>query len=94
MHLCLRLSLSMLPLALTLVAWRLSLLLNTALGCDAVGKAPHACLVMGVDVQAALALVAWWGMLLWVPGLVLSGLLMGQVLAGKLPRPWGRGDAR
>lgn len=78
----------MLPLALSLGAWKLSLLVNSALGCHAVGKSPQACLVMGVDVQPALALGAWWGMLLWVPGLVLSGLLVGQVLAGKLPRPW------
>jgi len=83
-----------LPLIVTLGGWRLALAVNDALGCDSVGKAVAPCVAGGADLQPVLSFVAWWGMLLWMPGLVVSGLLLGQVLARRLPRPFGRAPRR
>lgn len=89
----LRVALRLLPLLITLGGWWLSLALNDVLGCDAVGKTPSACMMLGWNVQPLLAFGAWWGMLLWVPALFVSGAWLGSLLAEVLPKPWGRGSA-
>src|SRR5437763_1796482 len=81
--------LAALPLVVTLGGWRLALVVNAALSCSAIGKSPSPCFFRGADLQPVLSVVAWWGMLLWIPGLLLSGLLIGCVVAPALPRPWG-----
>ena len=88
-----RVLLRLLPLLITLGGWRLSLALNDVLGCHSVGKTPEACRVLGWDLQPLLAFGAWWGMLLWVPALFVSGAWLGSLLAKALPKPWGRGSA-
>jgi hypothetical protein len=81
--------LATLPLVVTLGGWRLALIADAALGCNTMGKSPSPCFVGGADLQPLLSIVAWWGMVLWIPGLVVSGLLVGRVVAPALPRPWG-----
>jgi hypothetical protein len=80
---------SILPLVVTLGGWKLSIWLNDALGCESVGKDPHPCMVFGTNIQYGLSFASWWGMLLWVPGLIVSGLLLGKALAEYAPKPWG-----
>jgi hypothetical protein len=80
---------SLLPLAITLGGWQLSLWLNDVLSCQSVGKEPLPCVLLGINIQPSLSLASWWGMLLWVPGLIVSGLMLGKVLAQSAPKPWG-----
>jgi hypothetical protein len=47
------------------------------------------CIVAGIDIQPWLGFMAWFGMWLWWPGLLISVLLLGEHLAKKLPSPWG-----
>ena len=84
-----KLALSLLPVLLTLGGWKVAIFINQALGWASVGKDPLPCIVGGVNVQLGLSFFAWYGMLLWVPGLCISGLLIGDVIAGNFPRPWG-----
>ena len=83
-----------LPLLVTLGGWRLALAVDGMLGCDSIGKFPKPCPAWGTDVQPVLSFFGWWGMLLWMPGLLISGLLLGQLLARRLPRPLGRAPRR
>ena len=89
MHLSTKLVLASLPLVITLGGWKASLWVNSALGCSAVGKDPLPCMLMGANIQPILFQASWWGMLLWVPGLIVSGLLFGSSVSHKLPKPWG-----
>ena len=82
------------PLLATLGGWRLAVVVNDALACESLGKRPAPCLACGLDLQPLLSFVAWWGTLLWMPGLLISGLLLGQLLARRLPRPLGRAPRR
>ena len=77
------------PLALSLGGWKLAGFINNALGCNAIGKRPGACAVLGFDVQPFIGTLTWWGKLFWMPGLVISGLLVGGLVARRLPPPWG-----
>ena len=86
--------LSLLPLAITLGGWKISAWLNSALGCESLGKDPLPCIVFGTNIQYGLSFVSWWGMLLWIPGLIVSGLMLGKVLAQFAPKPWGTGNGR
>jgi hypothetical protein len=90
MRLVPKILLCFMPLAVTLGGWQLAIAVNDALGCDSIGKSPRPCLAGNLDLQPMLAFVGWWGMLLWMPGLLISGLLLGQVLARRLPRPLGQ----
>jgi hypothetical protein len=89
MRVALKVLLSFAPLAVTLGGWQLAVAVNDALDCSAIGKSPAPCPVGGVDLQPVLSFFDWWGMLLWIPALLVSGLLLGQVLAPVLPRPFG-----
>lgn len=86
--------LSLFPLAITAGGWKLSIWLNDTLGCQSVGKDPLPCIVFGTNIQYGLSFASWWGMLLWVPSLIISGLMLGKVLAQFAPKPWGTRDAR
>jgi len=89
MHLNARIIVALLPLSITLGGWKLSVWLNDALGCMSVGKDPQPCMLFNVNIQQALSFVSWWGMLLWIPGLIISGLMLGLVLSQLAPKPWG-----
>jgi hypothetical protein len=89
-----RILIALLPLAITLGGWQFSLWLNDLLGCQSVGKDPQPCIVLGANIQGPLAFTSWWGMLLWVPGLIISGLLLGKVLSTKVTKPWGSRNAQ
>jgi hypothetical protein len=89
-----RVIVALLPLAITLGGWKLSILLNDALDCVSVGKDPQPCMLLNVNIQLALSLASWWGMLLWIPGLIISGLMIGQVLSQIAPKPWGGKNGR
>ena len=84
-----RLTLSLIPLGVTLGGWKIAIIANSVLGCEAIGKHPQSCLVGSYDLMPVLSFFSWWGMLLWIPGLVVSGLLVGKIAAGRFPRPWG-----
>lgn len=84
-----KLALRTIPFFLTFGGWKLAVFINAGLGCSAIGKDPKPCIVAGFDVMPLLSPIAWWGMLLWVPGLVVSALLLGRFVATGLPRPWG-----
>ena len=84
-----RLTLSSIPLAVTLGGWKIAILANSVLGCGAIGKHAQTCLVGSYDLMPILSFFSWWGMLLWIPGLIVSGLLVGEIAASRLPRPWG-----
>jgi hypothetical protein len=77
------------PFFLTFGGWKLAVFADAALGCSSIGKDPKPCFVEGFDVMPILSPVAWWGMLLWMPSLLVSALLLGRVLAKELPSPWG-----
>jgi hypothetical protein len=85
-------ALAMLPVGVTLGGWQLAALLAHSLGCSVPSKDPQPCLIGMLNAEPLLGAVAWWGMLLWVPGLVISALLLGALLARRLPPPWGKGN--
>jgi hypothetical protein len=89
MRLGIRLFLYALPFAIPFGTWQLAVLANDYLHCSAIGKDRLPCIVMGIDIQFWLGL-APLGMLLWWPGLLISGLLVGEYLGEKLPTPWGK----
>ena len=64
-------------------------LANNWLGCASIGKDRQPCLIATVDVQPVLSFAFAWGMWLWIPGLFVTALLLGQILARRYPRPWG-----
>jgi len=84
--------LALLPFAATYGGWRLAVLTGSALGCAVLSKSPTPCLLGAFDAQPVLGALAWWGMLLWMPGLVVSGLWLGLLLSRRLPPPLGRGN--
>jgi len=71
------------------MAWWGALRLNSILGCAAVGKRPLPCIVLGFDLLPILSFLAWWGMLLWIPALLVSGLLVARVLLPLARPPFG-----
>ena len=89
MRLGIRLFLYALPFAIPFGAWMAAVLAENFLHCPVFGEAPPPCIVMGIDIQPWLGL-APFGMLLWWPGLLISGLLVGEYLGEKLPTPWGK----
>ena len=90
-----RLALAISPVLVALAAWHGAVLVNGSLGCRSVGKDPLPCHFAGLDLQPALSLFAWWGMLLWVPALLVSGLLVARVLQPLFRPPLGtRGSAK
>ena len=89
MRLGIRLFLYALPFAIPFGLWMLSVFARDYLHCNAIGRDPSPCLLMGIDIRPWLALSPL-GMLLWWPGLLISGLLLGEYLGKKLPTPWGK----
>jgi hypothetical protein len=83
--------LSLLPLAITVAAWQLTPVVASALGCR-VGRLPNQdqCFVGGVDVLPSLKLLWTGGMWLWLPALIIGGLLFGEVMGAVMRPPWGR----
>jgi hypothetical protein len=67
---------ALLPVLVPLVVWKAALAVNTLLGCEAVGKNAQACIRAGIDFRPALEFGAWWGMILWIPGLIVTGALL------------------
>ncbi len=90
MHVRTKLALAMLPIACTAGAWLLSGYVNELLGCEAIGKAPQPCMVQGWNVEPVFSSTFAFGMMLWMPGLLISGLLAGAAIAPLLPPPWGK----
>jgi hypothetical protein len=84
-----RATVSLLPVAVPLAAWQLSPLVGLKLGCPAVGKSQAQCFVGSFEVMSSLSFAWWLGMLLWIPGLIVSGLWVGKIVAGQLRAPWG-----
>jgi hypothetical protein len=85
-------ALALLPFLATFGGWQVSVLLARSLGCVVPSKAPQPCLVGSLNVEPLLGAAAWWGMLLWIPGLLISALWLGALLARRLPPPWGKGN--
>lgn len=83
--------LRMLPLVIPLLAAGMAEVLNTALGCASIGKRPESCVVYGANVGPILGAMFWWGTMLWVPGMLLSGVILSRFLHHHLPPPWGTG---
>jgi len=82
--------LAAMPVVIAIGGWKLSVALARQLGCTAVpNKEPSPCLLGTVDIGPVLDAVSWWGMLLWVPCLVISGLAIGGLLGQSLRWPWG-----
>lgn len=88
-----RLAIAAAPLLASLVAWHGSGAIAKALGCIALDKRPSPCIAFGNDVQPILSMLAWWGMLLWIPALIVSGLLVARVLVPLLNPPFGTKDS-
>lgn len=83
-------ALAAMPFLLAYGGWKLSVVLAQQLGCAAVpNKDPSPCLLGTVDIGPVLEAASWWGMLLWMPCLVISGLAIGGILGRELRRPWG-----
>lgn len=81
------------PFAVSFGGWKLSVVLAEHLGCGAVpNKAMNVCFVGNVDIGPALDAVSWWGMLLWMPCLLVSGVAVGKILAKSFPWPWRNRD--
>jgi hypothetical protein len=88
-----KLTASSLPLVVTLGGWKLAVVVNAILGCESIGKDPEPCVVSGVHIHPLLDGIAWYGMLLWMPALVVSCLWAGRIIAPNVPRPWGSKSA-
>ena len=82
--------LASLPFVVTYGGWKLSSFLGASMGCPVPSKDPQACLVGTLNIEPLLGFIAWWGMLLWMPALLVSGLLIGSLAARQLPFPWGQ----
>ena len=90
----LRYFLAAMPFAASFGSWKLSVALAEYLGCSAVpNKEMNSCIVGNVDIAPALDAVSWWGMLLWMPCLLISGLAVGKILAKSFQWPWGSRDS-
>lgn len=86
----LKLLLSCLPVVVTWGGWKAAFAINEALGCDSIFKGYQSCIWLGWDLQPLLGFAWAWGGLLWMPCFLISGLLWAEVLAGVLPKPWGK----
>jgi hypothetical protein len=87
--------LAAMPFIISFGGWKLSVVLAEYFGCAPVpNKGLNPCFVGSVDIGPALDAFSWWGMLLWMPCLLISGLAIGKVLAKSLQRPWGSHDRR
>ena len=86
-------ALASLPFLVSFGGWKLAPVIGAALGCSVASKSPQPCVVASLNVEPVLSALAWWGMLLWMPCLLISGLWLGGLLAQHLPRPWGRREA-
>ncbi len=89
MHIWSKLLVACAPLGLTLGTWWLAELANKLLGCAALGKRPEPCVWRGIDLQPFIGGAAWFATLLWIPALLVTGLLIARVARSSLPRPWG-----
>lgn len=89
MRVAARITLASLPLLLCLAGWHGSSLVNEMLGCTALGKYPLPCIFVGLNIQPVLAFAWWYGMLLWVPALVISGVLLATAVTPLFSAPFG-----
>jgi hypothetical protein len=89
MHVLTSLVLRAMPVLIPLALWSGAPAVGDALSCP-VGKTREQCFVLGSDVVPLLSSLWWAGMMLWIPGLVITGILLGYLLRERLPRPWGR----
>ena len=84
---------AVMPIAISFGGWKLSVALADYLGCGAVpDKHLNVCFFGSVDIGPALDAVSFWGMLLWMPCLLISGLAVGRILAKSFQWPWGNRD--
>ena len=81
------------PFAIASGGWKLSVAFADWLGCIVPSKEHTPCMLGTSDVEPVLGAVAWWGMLLWMPCLALSGLVIGALLGASLPPPWGNNSS-
>ena len=65
---------------LLFTGWKGANALSIALQCEGSLKSAQPCYVYGVDATPILSAVAWWGMLLWLPALVITALVFGELL--------------
>lgn len=70
----------LLPLATPLLAFSTAEKINAALNCSSLGKRPEPCLALGLDLAPYLGAMFWWGVMLWIPGLLVSGVLLSRFL--------------
>jgi hypothetical protein len=81
--------LAAMPFCISFGGWKLSVLLAGQLGCSVASKDPYPCMLGKVDIGPILDAFAWWGMLLWWPCLLISGLALGSLVAPSIRSPWG-----
>lgn len=77
------------PFVISFGGWKLSVALAGHLGCTVPTKGLSPCLIGTINIGPALDAVSWWGMLLWMPCLLISGLAIGKILGRSLEQPWG-----
>jgi len=62
-----------LPFAVPFGSWQVARLIGHVVGCTVPSMPPVVCMYEYFDVQFIVGTVAWWGMVLSLPGLVISG---------------------
>jgi hypothetical protein len=82
-------ALAAMPFFVSFGGWKLSILSARYLGCTVASKDPSPCMISQVDIGPILDAFAWWGMLLWWPCLLISGLAFGSLIAQSFRSPWG-----
>ena len=82
--------LRLLPFAIPLVAFIAAEVVNSAMNCSSIGKRPEPCFALGQNIGPYLGRMFWFGILLWIPGLIASGQLLSRFLRDHLPPPWGQ----
>lgn len=80
----------LLPFMNPLLAAGMAELLNAMLSCSSIGKRPQPCGAFDANFGPVLGAMFWWGILLWVPGMLFSAALLSRFLREQLPAPWGR----
>lgn len=82
-------ALASLPVLLPLMCWKAAYPIAEALGCHENFKVASGCIADGNNWEPLLGLLWLMGAMLWIPGLLIAGLLIGGRLRDRLPRPWG-----
>lgn len=68
-------------------AWKAAVLIAYELGCEGKLKEAQACILLSIDIQPMLSIAVWWGMLMWLPALIISIIWAGTALQKFLKNP-------